>query len=298
MFGSDGELDEQATAEHLDRLVREGAHGVVVGGTSGEFVALTERERERLIEVAVRTVNGRVPVIAGTGWFSTAQTVALTRFAAEAGADGAIVIVPYYQRPTLAEVVRHYEEVGARSPIPVMIYNNPANSAAPAIPAGAVAKLHAAGHAQAIKSTFPTVHQVHELRTACPDTLRVFYGSFMAPLEGFAGGAHGWISGILNVALPDAVRLYEAVALDGDLERGRAVWQRILPIKRLYTEQVLGPAGDLVIYRGMLRLWGLPAGTARAPLIDLDATQLRTLEAYLAEHGLEGAPAPDSGVRA
>jgi len=96
------------------------------------------------------------------------------------------------------------------------------------------------------------------------------------------------------------VRLYEAVAVDGDLERGRGVWQRILPIKRLYTEQVLGPAGDLVIYRGMLRLWGLPAGTARAPLIDLDAAQLRTLEAYLAEHGLEGAPAPapDSGVRA
>jgi 4-hydroxy-tetrahydrodipicolinate synthase len=290
MFGKDGELDEQTTAEHLDRLVREGAHGVVVGGTSGEFVALDERERERLIEVAVRTVNGRVPVIAGTGWFSTAQTVALTRFAAEAGADGAIVIVPYYQRPTLAEVVRHYEQVGARSPIPVMIYNNPANSAAPAIPAAAAAKLHAAGHAQAIKSTFPTVHQVHELRAACPDTFRVFYGSFMAPLEGFAGGAHGWISGILNVATRDAVRLWDAVA-DSDLDAARAAWARILPLKRLYTDGVLGQTGDLAIYRGILRVRGLEGGRCRAPLADLAPAQLRTLETYLSEHELAAAAA-------
>jgi 4-hydroxy-tetrahydrodipicolinate synthase len=289
MFTASGELDEGATAEHLDRLVAEGAHGVVVGGTSGEFIALDERERRRLIEIAVETVAGRVPLVAGTGWFSTAQTIELTRFAGEAGADGAIVILPYFQRPSVSEVVRHYEDVGSASPLPVMIYNNPANSAAPPLDAHAVHALHAAGHVQAIKSTFPTVHQVHELRAELPGSFRVFYGSFMAPLEGLAGGAHGWISGILNVALGDAVQLFEAVTADADLARARATWERILPIKLLYTDRVLGAASDLTIYRGMLRIWGLPAGFSRRPLVDLDADQMHVLERYLAANRLDGA---------
>src|SRR4051812_18992415 len=87
MFDTHGHLDEDATAAHLDRLIRDGAHGVVVGGTSGEFIALTDSERRRLVAVAVAAVAGRVPVIAGTGWFATAETIALTRAAADAGAD-------------------------------------------------------------------------------------------------------------------------------------------------------------------------------------------------------------------
>jgi 4-hydroxy-tetrahydrodipicolinate synthase len=285
MFDARGRLDEEATAEHLDRLVRDGAHGIVAAGTSGEFVALDDAERRRLIAVAVRAVAGRVPVIAGTGTASTPGTIALTREAADLGADGAIVILPYYQRPTLAEVVEHLRAVGAASPLPVMVYNNPANSGAPPLDASDLAALHRDGLAAGVKSTFPTVHQVHEARALTDERFRVFYGSFMAPLEGMAGGAHGWISGILNVVTRDAVELWEAVGAS-DLERAGRAWARILPIKLLWTRQQLGATGDLVIYRAILRLRGQVAGFSRRPLLELTPEQVGRLEGILGPLGL------------
>src|SRR5689334_1452019 len=86
MFDEQGRLDEDATADHLDHLIADGAHGLVVAGTSGEFIGLTEEERRRIIDVGVAAARGRVPVIAGTGWFSTAETIRLTEYAGRAGA--------------------------------------------------------------------------------------------------------------------------------------------------------------------------------------------------------------------
>jgi 4-hydroxy-tetrahydrodipicolinate synthase len=291
MFTPSGELDDDASAAHVDRLIRDGAHGVVVGGTSGEFALLNEVERERLIAIGVEAAAGRVPVIAGTGYVATSETIRLTRRAEELGADGAIVILPYFQRPTVREVEQHYVDVARASELPIMIYNNPANTAAPPLEVAAIRRLWDGGHAHAVKSTFPTVHQVHELRAELPDEFRVFYGSFMAPMEGLAGGAHGWISGILNVVTPDAVALWTAVSVDGDLQRAREIWQRILPIKLLWTRSLLGPLSDLAIYRAILRLRGDHGGFCRAPIIAPNPDQLRTLEAFLAEHGLDAATA-------
>ena len=279
MFTASGDLDDDAMARQLDRLIAEGAHGVVVGGTSGEFIGLTDAERRHLIDVAVAAVNHRIPVIAGTGHFSTAETIRLTDYAATAGADGAIVILPYYQRPTEGELLEHFRAIGRATDLPIMVYNNPANSAAPPLSAAALRTLYEEGAAVAVKSTFPTVHQVHEVRSLTDEGFRVFYGSFMAPLEGMAGGAHGWISGILNVATRDAVALWNAMQAS-DLAAARAAWARILPIKRLYTDNPLGPVSDLAIYRAMLRLRGETAGYCRAPLRELSAeqeTRLRTL---------------------
>lgn len=285
MFDAVGRLDEAATAAHIERLVDDGAHGVVVAGTSGEFVTMDDADRRRTIEVAVKAVRGRVPVIAGTGYASTAATIRLTEYAASVGADGAIVILPYYQRPTGAEVIAHFREVGRVSPIPIMIYNNPANSGAPALDALQIRELYEAGFVHAVKSTFPTVHQVHEVRAETDDGFRVFYGSFMAPLEGMAGGAHGWISGILNVVTADAVELWAAMQVS-DLVRARSVWARILPIKLLYTRQPLGPVSDVAIYRGILRLRGEDGGHCRAPLLDLTPDQVERLRALLEPVGL------------
>jgi 4-hydroxy-tetrahydrodipicolinate synthase len=289
MFTASGELDDDATAAHLERLIADGAHGVVIGGTSGEFALLNEAERERLIEIGVEAVSGRVPVIAGTGYVATRETIRLTRRAEQLGADGAIVILPYFQRPTAIEVERHYVEVGSATGLPVMIYNNPANTAAPPLEVAAIRRLWDGGHAHAVKSTFPTVHQVHELRAELPDRFRVFYGSFMAPMEGLAGGAHGWISGILNVVTAEAVELWNAVAIEGDLQRGREIWRRILPIKLLWTRTLLGPLSDLAIYRAILQLRGLHGGSCRAPITAPSSEQLRALEAFLVEHGLDRA---------
>ncbi len=287
MFTERGDLDEEAQGQQLDRLIREGSHGVVVAGTSGEFIGLTDAERRRIIDVAVAAVGGRVPLIVGTGHFATAETIRLTDYAAAAGADGAIVILPYYQKPTEAEVVAHFRAVGrAVAPFPVLVYNNPANSAAPALSAGALRALYEEGCAVGVKSTFPTVHQVNEVRSVTDEGFRVFYGSFMAPLEGMAGGAHGWISGILNVVVPDAVALWNAMQAS-DLAAARAAWARIAPIRGLYTDSPLGAVGDLALYRAILRLRGETAGFCRAPLAELRPDQIDRLRTMLPAHPTE-----------
>lgn len=273
-------MDEEKTGEHIDWLIQQGAHGIVAGGTSGEFIALSDEDRRRLSSVAVSAAAGRVPVVAGTGAYSTDATIALTRAAADTGADGAIVILPYYQRPTRAEITRHFSRVGQASSLPIMAYNNPANSAAPELTAQDLVTLYQGGSIQAVKSTFPTVHQVHDVRDRTDEGFRVFYGSFMAPLEALAGGAHGWISGILNVVVGEAVDLWEAMNA-GDLDHARAAWSRILRIRRIYTDQELGPVSDLAIYRGILKLRGRTAGFCCAPLADLDRDQYDALERLL-----------------
>ena len=280
MFDRHGGLDAGAMREHVARLVADGAHGIVACGTTGEFVALSDDERIAAIGAAVDGAGGRVPVIAGTGAYGTEATIRLTEQAAEAGADGAIVILPYYMRPQRAEILRFYADVGERSPLPIMLYNNPANSAATALEAEDVGRLYREGAIRAVKSTLPTVHQVHEIRAVTDDGFRTFYGSFMAPLEGLAGGAHGWVSGILNVVLPEALRLYDAVEA-GDLERARAAWAEILPYKLLYTTAPLGPLGDIPLWRAVLDARGLHGGHSRRPLLDLDAEQRRRLAAHV-----------------
>lgn len=285
MFDERGRVDEDATAAHVAQLVEDGVQGVVAAGTSGEFILLDADERMRVIRAVVAGAAGRVPVIAGTGTAATHETIALTEQAAAAGTAGAIVILPYYLKPTMAEVMGHFRAVGTASPIPVMVYNNPANSAAPAIEPPGLAELYREGLVASVKSTFPTVHQVHELRALTNEGFRVFYGSFMAPLEGLAGGAHGWVSGILNVAARDAVRLHRAMEA-GDLQAARAAWARILPIKLLWTRSELGHVSDIAMYRAILRLRGRIAGHCRAPVHELMPEQVTRLRSILGPLGL------------
>lgn len=283
MFDAGGRVDLSATRAHAVRLVERGAHGIVSCGTTGEFIALDDDERIAVIRAAVEGVAGRVPVIAGTGAYTTEATVELTRRAADAGADGAIVILPYYMRPQKHEVVEYFRELGQRSALPVMLYNNPTYSSAPPLEPDEIGRLYREGALCSVKSTFPTVHQVHEVRAETDEGFRTFYGSFMAPLEGMAGGAHGWISGILNVVLEDALLLFESIQRS-DLASARQAWARILPYKLLYTRGPLAPVGDIPLWRGVLRSRGEHGGHSRRPLLDLDEGQCAVLDRYLAEH--------------
>lgn len=285
MFDANGAIDAAAQTAHLTSLLEQGVHGFVLAGTSGEFIGLDRRERAELVEISAAAVDRAVPIIAGTGAYGTAETIAMTRDAAAAGADGAIVILPYYQRPARHEVVEHFRAIARSTDLPIMLYNNPANSGTNPLSDDDIAMLAREGVLHAVKSTFPTVHQVHEVRAACDADFRVFYGSFMAPLEGMAGGADGWVSGVLNVAAVDAVNLWNAMQR-GDLTSARAAWARILPLKYLYTKQRVGDVSDLEIYRSILRMRGQVGGHSRAPLLPLDENQERRLADQLRRDGV------------
>lgn len=286
MFREDGAFDPDATVAHVDRLVAQGAEGVVLAGTSGEFISLSSDERRLLVREVAAAVGDRIPIIVGTGAFATDESIRLTRDAMDAGATAALVILPYYQRPHRAEVLEHFRAVSRATGAPLFVYNNPTNSGTDALSGDDLGLLESEGHVVGVKSTFPTVHQTYEALVATTPAFRAFHGGLNAPLEGLAAGACGWISGILNVAVPAALRLRDAVG-SGDLAAARDVWAReLLPIRFIYTKNLLGPINDLELYRSILRLRGIDPGFSRRPLLPLTEEQNVRLASFLEQHEL------------
>ena len=285
MFYADGEVDYDGTARHVDYLIRSGAHGIVATGTSGEFIALTESERLSVMEVVIDTAARRVPVYAGTGHFSTRMTIELTQAAERLGADGAIIIQPYYQKPPKSAIIEHFHTVRRMTSLPIMLYNNPHYAGCAEFSAREVARLAEEGVIQSVKSTFESVVPVQDLLYLCGDKLRVFYGSFNAPMEALLAGAHGWVSGFLNLFTPQAVAMYNA-CLASDVARARQIWQTLLPFKHLYSHQLLGPLNDIAIYRAGLEMLGEHGGYSRAPFNPLTESQRAALQELMQKQGM------------
>jgi 4-hydroxy-tetrahydrodipicolinate synthase len=166
-----------------------------------------------------------------------------------------------------------------------MLYNNPHNSACVELNPREIAHLVDEDVLHMVKSTFGTVEPVHDLSYLVGDRMAIFYGSFLAAFEGLAAGAHGWISGILNVVTRAAKAMYHAIIVENEMRKGFLIWKKILPIIHLYTYQQIGPVSDLAIYRSILNFWGLQGGHSRDPLRPLDEKQEKTLRDLLERSG-------------
>ncbi len=286
MFDRDNNFDEEATARHWNWLIdHQKADGLVITGTSGEFIALSDEERLRAFKLAQSVVRGRVPVIFGSGHYSTKLTIKLSEEAQKCGADALIVILPYFQRPPKPAVIEHFRRVRRATSVPIMLYNNPANSACVELNPREIAQLVEEDVLHMVKSTFGTVEPVHDLSSLVGDRMAIFYGSFLAAYEGLCAGAHGWISGILNVVTRAAKAMRQAIVMENDPRRGFRIWKQILPIVHLWTYQELGPVSDLAIYRSMLNSWGLKGGYCRDPFFPLDEKQESKLRDLLEKSG-------------
>lgn len=285
MFDQKNNIDEEASAQHWDWLIRQGVDGLVIAGTSGEFIALENEERLRLFQLAKQVSAGRVPLIFGSGHYSTKFTIEMSQAAEGAGADGIIVILPYYQKPSKAAVIRHFRDLRAAVDLPIMLYANPANSACVDLTPRDIAQLVEEDIVHLVKATYETVVPVHDLRFLAGDKMAIFYGSFQAPFEALTAGADGWISGLLNI-IPKAARaLYEVTVEKNDARRGFEIWKRILPLVHLYTHQQIGPVSDLATYRSVLNFWGLKGGYSRNPFYPLDQDQESRLRGLLSQSG-------------
>lgn len=290
MFDREGKLDEPGCRRHLNFLLRNGVHGLVIAGSSGEFIALDDEERRRVLAIAADEVRGgpyrHMPLYAGSGYYSTRQTVQLTQYAETLGYDGAIVILPYYQKPPKPAVIQHFRTLRAETRLPIMLYNNPGYAGCAELTPRDVLAMVEEGLVQSVKSTFESVTPVHDLLYLCGDRLRVFYGSFMSALEGLLAGAHGWVSGVLNLLPAQAVQLYQAACIDKDVDAARAAWNVMLPFVHLYTHQELGPANDLAIYRAALEMMGEHGGHSRAPFYPLTEVQRAIVRQRLEAAGM------------
>lgn len=280
-FTSDAaDIDVPVLREHVDRLIQAGVHGLVPGGSTGEFTALTLAERKQLTEECVKAADGRVPVVAGTGALSTAEAVELGRHAAEVGAAALMVVPPFYDAPNLDEVKEHLEAVHAASGLPVVYYNIPSASGV-RLSAAEIAELGSVPGVDYLKDTSGDAVSLSELLVAHADRITAFNGWDTLTFFGMASGAKGAVWGATNVIPELSMQLWDAVAVRGDLAEGRELWTKIWPICNFLESYNYAAA-----VKTGLELVGHPAGPVRKPFNLLDDEARAQFRQLLADAGV------------
>jgi 4-hydroxy-tetrahydrodipicolinate synthase len=193
-----GRIDLDALRRLVDFHLSSGTNGIVVAGTTGESATLAKDEFEQLLSNVVAQVNSAVPVLAGTGSADTAKTILCTQIAAELGADGALVVTPYYNRPMQSGLFAHYQAIADAASIPLMIYNVPSRTAVDILPE-TVAELAQHEKIVAIKEAVPDMARIRKLVTLCGKSLTVLSGDDASCLEAMRQGAQGVVSVAANV---------------------------------------------------------------------------------------------------
>jgi 4-hydroxy-tetrahydrodipicolinate synthase len=278
-FTPSGELDLDAAAENTDYLIREGINGLVVAGTYGEYVALTPDERRTLLRAVVRAAAGRVPVIACTAAGSTADVIAYTRDAEDAGADGAMITPPYGMvEPTEKATVTHFESVARGTSAPLLLYNNP--NISPSLPPELLARLADIDGYVGIKQGATTFSEHAELVALAGDRLQVFCGSDQAMLGSLPLGTVGVSSTQSNFMPGIITETYQAICR-GDLVEARLQFLRWAPFRR-FARRVGQPAAA----KAAVELLGRRCGNVRPPLAPLTTEDRADLSRILSEMGL------------
>lgn len=275
----DGALDERALHDAIEAQIAAGVDGVVPCGSTGEAATLSHAEHRRVVEVAVAAARGRVQVLAGTGSNSTREAIELTRHAKEAGADGALLISPYYNKPTQDGIVAHYAEVARQTAFPLVVYNVPGRTASNLLPA-TLARLAEMDQIVAVKESSGDLNQIAHVIAAVPAGFSVLSGDDWATLPMLALGSHGVISTASNVAPGEVVDLVRAFRA-GDLARARALHYRLLPLfDALFCETNPIPVKAAVALRAGVR------EELRLPLTPISDANRARLETVLKELGL------------
>lgn len=223
-----GQLDENAYADLLEFQIANGTHGIVPCGTTGESATLSHTEHERLVALTVEIVNRRVSVIAGTGSNSTEEAITFTKHAKAVGADGALLITPYYNKPTQEGLYQHYAAVARAADIPLVLYNIPGRTGVNMAP-HTVARLAEISNVQAIKEGSGSLQQVSEIVQQCGERITVLSGDDGLTLSMMAIGAKGVITVTANVAPADMANLVD-FALMGNYEEARSLHYKLAPL--------------------------------------------------------------------
>ena len=224
----DGGVDERTLQELVELQISAGVDGLVPCGSTGEAATLTHAEHRRVIEVVVAAARGRVQVLAGTGSNSTREAIELTRHAKEAGADGALLISPYYNKPTAEGIFQHFAAIARETAFPLVIYNIPGRTASNLLPP-TLARLAEIEQVVGVKESSGDLHQVAQLLAATPEGFAILSGDDWATLPMLCLGAVGVISTSSNLVPADVVELVRAFRA-GDLSRARDIYYRLLPL--------------------------------------------------------------------
>ena len=237
-------------------------HGIVPTGSTGEFAALSEEERKKVAEIAIEEVNGMVPVVVGTASVSTKQTIQYSQYAQRAGADGVMVVPPYYCHPNEEEIYGHYKTLAENIDIPIVLYNNPGTSGVDMRPS-LIARLAEFDQISYIKESSGDMTRVAEIMRLCGHKISIFCGCDNLSLEMFAMGVQGWIVPAANMIPQLCVELFELAAIQKDIVKAKKLYFKLLPLFTMFES-----TGQYVqLTKAGLDILGRPFGIPRKPLL-------------------------------
>jgi 4-hydroxy-tetrahydrodipicolinate synthase len=275
-----GEVDEQAFRELIEWQIAEGSDGIVPVGTTGESPTLSAEEHKRVIEVAVETAGGRVPVVAGTGSNSTAEAIAFTRHAAHAGADAALVVVPYYNKPTQDGLYNHFKAVAAAADIPILVYNVPSRTVA-SISIETIDRLaRDIANIVGTKDATADLARVSRQRLATGADFIQLSGEDATALGFNAHGGVGCISVTANVA-PRLCAAFQRACRDGDYVTALTLQDRLMPLHHaLFVETSPAPV------KFAASVLGMSSDEVRLPLVPASEAARATIREAMVHAGL------------
>ncbi len=276
----DGEVDEAAMRRFVDWQIEQGSDGLVAVGTTGESPTLSHEEHKRVVEIVIEQANGRVPVIAGTGSNSTAEAIDFTRHAEKAGADAALVVVPYYNKPTQAGLYAHFRAVAEATSLPVFIYNVPGRTVADISNDTIVRLARDCPNIIGIKDATGDLTRVSMLRLELGEEFVQLSGEDGTALGFNAHGGVGCISVTANVA-PALCAEFQKATREGDFARALKLQDKLMPLhKAMFVETSPGPVKYAV------SLLGFCTPFARLPMVEIAESSKEAVKAAMRHAGL------------
>ncbi|NWB27058.1 dihydrodipicolinate synthase family protein [Pseudomonas gingeri] len=275
-FTADGEhLDLDALGRGIDRLIEGGVHAIAPLGSAGEGAYLSDTEWDAVAEFSLAHIAGRVPSVVSVSDLTTAKAVRRARFAEAKGADAVMVLPTSYWKLGEGEILAHYQAIGARIGVPIMLYNNPATSGTDMSVELILRIVRTVENVTMVKESTGDIQRMHKLQLLGEGQVPFYNGCNPLALEAFIAGAVGWCTAAANLIPRLNGALYQAV-LDNDLQQARALFYRQLPL----LEFILKGGLPATVKAG-LRLTGLEAGEPRLPVAPLNDAGLRSLQGML-----------------
>ncbi len=275
-----GNVDEPKLRELVEFHVTHGTDGIIPCGTTGESPTLSHDEHKRVVEVVMEAARGRIKVVPGTGSYSTAEAVELTRHAERAGAAGALVVNPYYNRPTQEGLYRHFRAVAEAVAIPILVYNIQSRTAVNVETATLERLVRDAKNVAGVKEASGSLDQMSQVIAACGPDFSVLSGDDNITLPLLAIGGHGVVSVIANILPRETAEMVHA-ALDGDWKRARDLHYRLFPLARAaFLETNPIPIKEAMGMAGMIE------PEFRLPMCRMSDANRERLRAVLTQYAL------------
>ncbi|MGB3418603.1 MAG: 4-hydroxy-tetrahydrodipicolinate synthase [Mesorhizobium sp.] len=279
-FDKDGRFDEKAFRALIEWQIAEGSDGLVPVGTTGESPTLSHDEHRQVVKACVEMAKGKVPVIAGAGSNNTQEAIGLVKYAESVGADAALVVTPYYNKPTQRGLYAHFAAVAAATSLPIIIYNIPGRSVVDMLPETMGRLAHDFRNIAGVKDATGKVERVSEQRAACGKDFIQLSGEDASALGFNAHGGVGCISVTANVA-PRLCAEFQAATLANDKEKALELQDRLLPLhKAIFTEPGVSGAKYALSKLGKIE------NVVRSPLMTVEDATAAKLDAALKHAGL------------